>query len=281
MSSPQKTTNDLEAVADALAFARPLPARHPREPGRRRARLAARDEARARPLGKDSEMYLYGDPPLPREYAFMPLEGLLREPPEDAGERVLVALDCANEQRMGPDTDAARAGAAVDRHRPPPRQLALRRPQPRRRRRVLDRRGAPRRLRRARRRADSRDRGGALHRARHRHRPVPVLEHDAEDAAPRGRAGRGGRRRPPRLPGHLRVGRVRQAEAARARARAGPGLRGRPARRLLPLAQRLHRAERRRGVLGGDHRLPARGGRRRDGGPDPRAAARRRALRVG
>jgi phosphoesterase RecJ-like protein len=55
-------------------------------------------------LGKDSEMYLYGDAPLPREYAFMPLEGLLREPPEDAAERVLVALDCANEQRMGPDT---------------------------------------------------------------------------------------------------------------------------------------------------------------------------------
>ncbi len=48
-------------------------------------------------------MYLYGDAPLPREYAFMPLEGLLREPPPDAAQRVLVALDCANEQRLGPD----------------------------------------------------------------------------------------------------------------------------------------------------------------------------------
>jgi phosphoesterase RecJ-like protein len=48
-------------------------------------------------------MYLYGDAPLPPEYAFMRLEGLLREPPEDAAERVLVALDCANEQRMGSD----------------------------------------------------------------------------------------------------------------------------------------------------------------------------------
>src|SRR6266536_649587 len=54
-------------------------------------------------LGKDSAMYLYGDAPLPREYAFMPLEGLLREPPPDAAQRVLVALDCANEQRLGPD----------------------------------------------------------------------------------------------------------------------------------------------------------------------------------
>jgi bifunctional oligoribonuclease and PAP phosphatase NrnA len=55
-------------------------------------------------LGKDSEMYLYGDAPLPREYGFMPLDGLRREPPDDADQRVLVALDCANEQRLGPDT---------------------------------------------------------------------------------------------------------------------------------------------------------------------------------
>ena len=66
--------------------------------------------------------------------------------------------------------DAARAGAADDRHRPPPRQLPLRRPQPRRRRRLLDRRGPARPLRRARRRADAGDRGGALHR---RSSPTP------------------------------------------------------------------------------------------------------------
>jgi phosphoesterase RecJ-like protein len=34
----------------------------------------------------------------------MPLEELRREPPEDAADRVLVALDCANERRLGPDT---------------------------------------------------------------------------------------------------------------------------------------------------------------------------------
>jgi phosphoesterase RecJ-like protein len=54
-------------------------------------------------LGKDSEMYLYGDAPLPREYAFMQLDGLRRDLPADVAERLLVALDCANEERMGPD----------------------------------------------------------------------------------------------------------------------------------------------------------------------------------
>src|SRR3954466_11321543 len=33
----------------------------------------------------------------------MELSGIVREPPPDSGERVLVAVDCANETRMGPD----------------------------------------------------------------------------------------------------------------------------------------------------------------------------------
>ncbi len=52
-------------------------------------------------LGKDTVMYLGGDTDPPGEYAFLPLERLLRELPEDAAARVLVALDCANAQRMG------------------------------------------------------------------------------------------------------------------------------------------------------------------------------------
>src|SRR3954469_4695198 len=91
MSSPQKTTSDLEAVADALR-------------SHDRFLLVTHENPDGDALGKDSEMYLYGDAPLPHEYSFMPLEGLRREPPEDAGERVLVALDCANEERLGPDT---------------------------------------------------------------------------------------------------------------------------------------------------------------------------------
>jgi bifunctional oligoribonuclease and PAP phosphatase NrnA len=53
-------------------------------------------------LGKDAVMYLSGTTPLPHEYAFMELDGLSRTPPEDGEERVLVALDCANESRLGP-----------------------------------------------------------------------------------------------------------------------------------------------------------------------------------
>src|SRR6476660_7139465 len=104
MSSPQNTTNDLEAVADSLrSHDRFLLVTRENPDGDALGSLLAMKLA-LDSLGKDSEMYLYGDAPLPREYAFMPLQGLLREPPEDAAERVLVALDCANEQRMGPDT---------------------------------------------------------------------------------------------------------------------------------------------------------------------------------
>jgi bifunctional oligoribonuclease and PAP phosphatase NrnA len=52
-------------------------------------------------LGKDSAMYLGGDTDAPAEYAFLELDELRRELPEDAATRVLVALDCANAQRMG------------------------------------------------------------------------------------------------------------------------------------------------------------------------------------
>ena len=83
-------------------------------------------------------------------------------------------------------------------------------------------------------RADAGDRRGALRRARHRHRALPVREHDAEGAAPRGRAGRGRGGRPRRLQAGLRDGAVREAEAARAGARPRAGLRGRPARHLVP-----------------------------------------------
>ena len=46
-------------------------------------------------------MFLGGDTDPPAEYGFLPLDGLRRELPDDADERVLVALDCANAQRMG------------------------------------------------------------------------------------------------------------------------------------------------------------------------------------
>jgi len=56
-----------------------------------------------RQIGKDAVMYLSGDAPLPREYAFMPFDDLRRDVPEDMSERVLVAIDCAKADRIGPD----------------------------------------------------------------------------------------------------------------------------------------------------------------------------------
>jgi phosphoesterase RecJ-like protein len=63
-------------------------------------------------LGKDSVMYLYGDAPLPTEYSFMPLTDLRRRLPDDWRERVLIAVDCANESRLGPDPEPL-AGAPL------------------------------------------------------------------------------------------------------------------------------------------------------------------------
>src|SRR3954452_2265375 len=72
-----------------------------------------------RQLGKDAEMVLLGDASLPREYHFMQLDGLLREPPADAGERVVVAVDCAKADRIGPDVtmlDLAPFVVDIDHH---------------------------------------------------------------------------------------------------------------------------------------------------------------------
>jgi len=104
MSSPQtQTTSDLQAVADAIrSNDRFLLVTHENPDGDALGSLLATKLALDQ-LGKDSVMYLYGDAPLPREYGYMDLNGIVREPPPDAAERVLVAVDCANETRMGPD----------------------------------------------------------------------------------------------------------------------------------------------------------------------------------
>jgi phosphoesterase RecJ-like protein len=104
MSSPQtQTTSDLQAVADAIrSNDRFLLVTHENPDGDALGSLLATKLALDQ-LGKDSVMYLYGDAPLPKEYGFMELSGIVREPPTDAAERVLVAVDCANETRIGPD----------------------------------------------------------------------------------------------------------------------------------------------------------------------------------
>jgi bifunctional oligoribonuclease and PAP phosphatase NrnA len=51
-------------------------------------------------LGKDSAMFISPDDlPLPREYRFFALDGLIRQPPADVAERTVVFLDCGNIDR--------------------------------------------------------------------------------------------------------------------------------------------------------------------------------------
>jgi bifunctional oligoribonuclease and PAP phosphatase NrnA len=55
-------------------------------------------------LGKDSLAFVAADEfPLPYEYRFIHLDGLVTEPPEDLCERVLVFLDCGNIDRTSAD----------------------------------------------------------------------------------------------------------------------------------------------------------------------------------
>jgi phosphoesterase RecJ-like protein len=51
-------------------------------------------------LGKDSVMFIDANEfPLPYEYRFLPLSGLVSEPPADVAERTIVFLDCGNLER--------------------------------------------------------------------------------------------------------------------------------------------------------------------------------------
>src|ERR687897_1780725 len=100
MSSPQTTASDLDAIVDAIrGHDRFVLTTHENPDGDALGSLLAAKLAFDQ-LGKDTVMALHGDAPFPQEYAFMPLEDLRRRWPEDVAERVLLALDCANESRI-------------------------------------------------------------------------------------------------------------------------------------------------------------------------------------
>ena len=120
MSSPQTTIEtDLKAVAEAIrSHDRFLVVSHENPDGDALGSLLATHLA-LRQLGKDSQMLLAGAAPLPAEYRFMRLDSVLREPPADVGERVLVAVDCAKETRLDapPELrDRARLVLDIDHH---------------------------------------------------------------------------------------------------------------------------------------------------------------------
>src|SRR6187397_1485467 len=113
MSSPQTTANDLTAVADAIrSHDRFLVTTHENPDGDALGSLLAMTLA-LRSLGKNAVMYLAGETPLPREYSWMPFGDLRRTVPDDAGTRVLLALDCANESRLGPDPEVLHSSPLV------------------------------------------------------------------------------------------------------------------------------------------------------------------------
>ena len=66
-------------------------------------------------LGKDCLMFISPhDLPLPEEYSFLPLEGLVTEPPADLDQRTVVFLDCGNLDRN--PAEAFRPGGRARSH---------------------------------------------------------------------------------------------------------------------------------------------------------------------
>ena len=115
MSSPQTTTiaTELAQAAEAIRGGeRFLVTTHENPDGDALGSMLAMKLALDQ-LGKDSSMLLVGDAPLPGEYSFMPLEGLMRNVPDDASQRILLTLDCANESRIGPDPEVLQLSPLV------------------------------------------------------------------------------------------------------------------------------------------------------------------------
>ena len=65
-------------------------------------------------LGRDSLMFIdAGEFPLPQEYRFFTLSGLVQAPPEDLEERTLVFLDCGNLERNPAEAFRQAGGSAL------------------------------------------------------------------------------------------------------------------------------------------------------------------------
>jgi phosphoesterase RecJ-like protein len=106
-------TSDLQAVVDVLRTRdRIAVVSHENPDGDALGSLLGVSLA-LRELGKDVVMYLEGTAPLPAEYRFLDLAGVARELPADIDERVLLAVDCANERRIGESNEAVERAAFV------------------------------------------------------------------------------------------------------------------------------------------------------------------------
>src|SRR5215470_15794898 len=112
-------TSDLTAVADAIrANDRFLLVTHENPDGDALGSILAM-KLGLDALGKDSVMYVGGEMALPPDYDFMPLDDLARSLPNDAAERVILALDSATAPRTRIDPgllDAAPLTIDIDHH---------------------------------------------------------------------------------------------------------------------------------------------------------------------
>ena len=114
MSSPHTTTSELTAVAEAIRGGeRFVLTTHENPDGDALGSLLATKLAFDQ-LEKDSVMVLPGDAPLPGEYQFMELTELRRRWPDDVSDRILVALDCANESRIADPEVLGRVPLTID-----------------------------------------------------------------------------------------------------------------------------------------------------------------------
>jgi phosphoesterase RecJ-like protein len=115
----QTATTDIQAVADAIrSNERFVIAAHENPDGDALGSMLA-TALGLEALGKHVVMYLSGTAPTPSEYSFLDLSAVHRDLPADLGERVVIAVDCANEQRIGPDStlvDGAKLVVNVDHH---------------------------------------------------------------------------------------------------------------------------------------------------------------------
>jgi bifunctional oligoribonuclease and PAP phosphatase NrnA len=119
MSPSTTTESDVQEVAAAIkANESFLVVAHENPDGDALGSMLATSIA-LRGLGKNVVMYLSGDAATPGEYGFLDLSDLRRTLPDDLEERVLLALDCASERRIGPEPGAlqrARLVVNVDHH---------------------------------------------------------------------------------------------------------------------------------------------------------------------
>jgi phosphoesterase RecJ-like protein len=107
------TTSDVQAVAAAIqAHTRFCVVTHENPDGDALGSMLAATLG-LEAVGKDVVMYLSGAAPLPAEYHFLPLDAVARELPQDLEERVLLAVDCANERRIGPEREPVERASLV------------------------------------------------------------------------------------------------------------------------------------------------------------------------